>query len=1488
MRSTPTLLLLLVALFCRPARAQEAIRIIEFNENKGQWDARARYGAHVATGAWLFVERTGLTYALTSGLPDHAPHRSGTKAASAAPAFNDQLPSHGLRVEFVQPEATATLQAEDQAPGRQHYLRGNGPKQWASDIRTFRQLRYRALWPGTDLVLHENTTHQLEYDLLLAPGAIPARARLRYQGADGLRLDPATGNLLVKTSAGPLTEQQPQAWQTDARGQREPVACAFELRGTEVSFRVGKYDRRRALVIDPVVRFASYTGSTVENWGFAGTSDAAGNMYSSGVVFEPGYPTTTGAYQTSFSANTDIALMKFNTALSGPGARVWATHLGGNGLEFPHSLLVNSSGELMLMGTTSSTNYPTSSGALCRTFQGGSSIAPYGVGSAFVLTNGSDLFLTRLSANGSQLQASTYLGGAANDGLLDPAAAAPNLRYNYGDAFRGDLALDASGNVYIASVTSSTSFPCLATTPTYRGGTSDALITSLNASLSQVRWTTLLGGSGADAAYSLQRDDATGDLLVAGGTSSTNLSGATGGYQPLSGGGIDGFVARISANGSLTQSTYLGTNTQDQAYFVRRDGTGQVFVLGQTLSNNWPGLTPGLFVDARGHQFIQQLAPNLRTAGFATVFGGGRAVPDISPTAFEVDCYGRLFIAGWGGGLDPNNGSTVGLSVSLNALQPVSDGMDFYLMQLSDGARTLDYGSFFGTSADDHVDGGTSRFDPQGNLYQAMCACNQGTGAGLPIPAGANYYSPVNGSAHCNNAAFKFAFTAGSTPAGPDTLTVCARAGALALGGSPAGGTWSGPFVTGNVTSGYVFTPDTARLGTFVLTYTSPLTGLCAGTSIRRITVAPQLLAQMQTPPSTICMQPQGPPPATIPLRATPAGGVFVGVGVVGGNAPYFDPVRAGPGSHLIRYVVAGSTAAGQCAALASVTINVLGLRVLDLGPPLVLCANDPPQPLNGNPSGGVWSGPGVSMNALGAYFFTPSPALVGTHALRYTFTGTLDCAGASDTLYVRVRAQGPAVRVPTDTTLCTTGATFRLRGGLPTGGTWSGPGVTGSLATGFTFTPTPALVGAQSVVYTGAVIDTSLCPSRAVRIVSLTAGRVQLGIQRPVMCPAAGPQPLYASPAGGIWTGPGISGNSATGYTFTPSSALIGRQVLSYTSASSTTPGQCPGTGTLDLEIAAPPLVSIDSLPSQSFCTGVPPHGEVLTAQPAGGIFGGPGVVGNRFNPALAGPGRHVITYTIQFMTCTIVATTVAEVTQLTAIRLPADTVLCLDQTPFRLHATPAGGTWSGLHVTAAGMFTPPTSPGTTVLTYTLPGGCGTAPYRVTVPAEPTFNAHWSAPDCSGNNIAPRLVRFEATGSAAGQVQWDFGDGSTSASGAVVEHTYLTGGRFAVRAALPPTSTSVGPCPRQVALTPVEVQASMVPNIITPNNDRQNDTFAPRIGGCPGRLQVFSRWGQKVFESAVYHNEWGGEGLPAGIYYYLLGSTEGSTRVKGWVEIVR
>ena len=1462
----------------------------EFIENRGQWDARARFAAPVGAGAWLFAEAKGLTYALTGGLPDHEPAGLGLAGPSITPT--DQLPAHALRLEFINPQALSGPVGEEAAAGARHYLRGNAPEHWASGARAWQQLRYPNLWPGIDFILKVNPTQRLEYDLLLAVGANPRRIALRYRGAEGLRLDPATGALRIKTSVGELTEYRPSAWQTDpATGRRQPVACAFRLRGGVLGFELGQYDHGRPLTIDPVVEFASYSGARVENWGYAAGHDGAGNLFTVGICFEPGYPTSTGAYQTTFSGQVDVVVTKYNTAVSGAGARVWATYLGGSALEFPHSLVVNARGEVVLLVSTASANYPTTAGAVGRSFRGGPAVAPYGSSTTLALPTGADIVLTRLSADGRSLRASTYLGGSGTDGLLDALAPAPRLRHNYGDAVRGDLVLDPAGNVYVASVTNSGNFPGLPAGAAIVGG-SDGLVTSLDSTFSRVRWTTLLGGSGADAAYSLARDADTGNLYAAGGTTSSDLGGRAGGYQPALGGGVDGFVALLTPGGALTQSTYLGTASFDQACFVRLGRGGQPCVLGQTLDNNWPGLDPLCYGNLFGRQFIQQLSPDLRRSGFGTVFGSGRATTDIAPTAFEVDCYGRIFVMGWGGGLDPNGGSTQGLPTTPNAFQRISDTRDFYLLQLSDQARTLDYATFFGTAADDHVDGGTSRFDANGNLYQALCACNLSTGTALPLPPAAHFYASTNGSPHCDNAAFKLSLLPGTTPAGPDTLSVCARAGAMPLGGSPAGGTWTGPGVSFTPQAGYVFTPDSTRLGPNILTYVSPLGGRCASTGTRTITVLPQGRARIIAPRDTICLQPGGPRPPLVPLVGIPAGGVFSGTGVVMGATPgtfFFDATLAGPGLGVISYLVAG----GRCPAIATHRFVVQGLLNLQVPGRLVVCLTDPPVPLGGSPSGGMWTGTGVLGSVLAGYYFSPILAGVGTHLLHYAFAGTRTCGPPTGTMIATVRPiAGDSARVPPDTTLCFAGARpFRLRGGTPVGGKWTGAGVTGTVATGFTFTPgSLPQAGTYVVTYTAPVVDSTACPRSKVRRIHLNAALVTLSIANTLLCTSSPPQRLLATPAGGTWTGPGVSGSPATGFIFTPTAAFYGYQTFSYTTAPSTNPAQCPAAGQVTVFVTQSPSVQIDPVAVVGLCQGVPPHGVVLSAQPPGGTFAGPGVNGVRFNAAWLGPGTYPITYTYQTpgLPCPVTASTTITVVLIPAIQLPADTVLCAAQTPFQLRAQPPGGSWSGPGVTPAGVFTPPSAPGTTTLVYNSPGACSSQPYHVTVPPNPTFAASWAPLACADNRLAPRRLRFTATGPLAGQVQWDFGDGSAPATGPDVTYAYPAPGRYLPLATLPadPSAPANGPCARRVALPPVEVLPFALPNIITPNGDQLNDTFAPRLGGCPPRLQVYSRWGRLVFEQDNYQGTWAAEGLASGLYFYLL-SGEG-VKLKGWVEVLR
>ena len=231
-----------------------------------------------------------------------------------------------------------------------------------------------------------------------------------------------------------------------------------------------------------------------------------------------------------------------------------------------------------------------------------------------------------------------------------------------------------------------------------------------------------------------------------------------------------------------------------------------------------------------------------------------------------------------------------------------------------------------------------------------------------------------------------------------------------------------------------------------------------------------------------------------------------------------------------------------------------------------------------------------------------------------------------------------------------------------------------------------------------------------------------------------------------------GRVGLRSGGVFFTPTPALVGTQTLGYTGPQPSNPVQCPASGTIQVEVLAVPNVQIDPVKPINFCLTAPPHGVVLTATPVGGVFSGPGVVANRFNPATVGPGRYPITYTWSYpefgLSCPITTTRTVEVI-LVPVPTPIDTLLCASGT-VQLRSHPAGGVWTGPGVSAGGLLTVPTAPGTIEVLYTLPDGCAPQVYRLTVPAENSTIARWSAPLCAANYLAPYYVRFEATGSRA------------------------------------------------------------------------------------------------------------------------------------------
>jgi gliding motility-associated-like protein len=625
-------------------------------------------------------------------------------------------------------------------------------------VCAYSKIKVEELYPGIDLIFYASDAG-VKYDLIVEPGADPTAIQMKFDGQNSFYLE--EGRLVLNTIYGQFRENPPYVYQVENK-QKFAIQAEFSNSEDLISFNLPNgYDSRKELIIDPELIFSTYSGSFADNWGFTATYDEQGNLYSGGIVNGQGYPTTVGVFQPDHGGEWDVGILKYDP--SGKNL-LWATYLGGSFSETPQSIIVNSKGELIIYGTTSSPDFPMADNAFNTVFLGGdpvydtAGVAPRLVG-GISMRNGTDIFLAMLGEDGGELVGSTFIGGTGNDGIMERLRP---LTKNYGDQFRGEVNIDASDNIYVASNTSSTDFTIKGGVQSvYGGGFNDGVILKFNENLSELLWSTYLGGSGMDALYAV-KVDLDGNVFATGGSNSSDFPVTQGALKtekpnPLD---IDGVVVKLNPPGTeLLSATFVGTPAYDQAYFLELDSSNQVYLLGQTQGPY--AVTEGVYSNPNGGQFIHKMNNNLDTTYFSTTIGSDRGSPDFSPTAFLVNECENIFVSGWGGAL--NNpaagyigGSTFDLPVTDNAFQTQTDGTDFYLMVLLQDARQLLYGTYFGeiNGRGEHVDGGTSRFDKKGIVYQSVCG-GCGGSSGFPTwPP--DVWSSTNNSANCNNAAFKF------------------------------------------------------------------------------------------------------------------------------------------------------------------------------------------------------------------------------------------------------------------------------------------------------------------------------------------------------------------------------------------------------------------------------------------------------------------------------------------------------------------------------------------------------------------------------------------------------------------------------------------------------------------------------------------------------------------------------------------------------------
>lgn len=594
-----------------------------------------------------------------------------------------------LRIQFVGANPHAAVTGEDGLPGSVNYFIGDDPTRWHTAIPTYQRVRVASAYPGID-VIYYGDQRDLEYDLVIAPGADLSVVRLALMGAEAVTLDD-DGSLLIELASGQLRKSAPRVYQLGEDGQRA-ISGGYVLREAgEVGFEVGAYEPDRPVVIDPTLSYSTYLGGSAYDYATGIAVDSSGNAYIVGST-AGGFPTTTGAYQSGYGGgDDDVFVAKLNPTGT---ALVYATYLGGSTNDIGRGIAVDSSGNAYVTGDTLG-GFPTTPGAYQPAYGGGT-----------------DAFVAKLNATGTALLYSTYLGGS---------------NYDVGSA----IAVDSSNNAYVTGGTAG-GFPTTAGAyqPIFGGGGSDAFVAKLNATGSGLAYSTYVGGSGAEGSGGIAVDGS-GNAHVAGSTTGTfPITG--GAYQPtFGGGGTDAFVAKLNAAGTaLLYSTYLGGGHDEGAGPVAVDSGGNVYLTGDT-TGGFP-ITGGAYQPTFGGGSNDAFVAKLNASGsglvYSTYLGGGGFDGGLD---IAVDSGGNAYVTGYTYGGFPTTPGAFQTSYSSPPLGPA----DAFLVKLNPNGTALLYGTYLGGGGADFGFG--IALDGVGNVY-----ITGKTQSGFPTTSGVYQQAP--------------------------------------------------------------------------------------------------------------------------------------------------------------------------------------------------------------------------------------------------------------------------------------------------------------------------------------------------------------------------------------------------------------------------------------------------------------------------------------------------------------------------------------------------------------------------------------------------------------------------------------------------------------------------------------------------------------------------------------------------------------------------
>ena len=589
---------------------------------------------------------------------------SSVQFTARTPGMDLYLTGHGtvmvmngsavIRMKLPGAKRTTGLQ---KLPGVSNYFLGNDPKHWLTGVPHYARVESKGIYPGIDVVYYGNGK-QVEYDFTVAPGADPDQIRLAFEGPASVKLNDA-GDIVLRTSAGDLVQKKPRVYQ-EIDGRKVEIEARYLLNRNQAMFELARYDRRKPLVIDPMIVYSTYLGGQSSPSENRIAVDWVGAAYVAGSTDSRAFPTQ-GEIQSTLHGKTDLFITKLSSA---GNTVVYSTYLGGSQHQFVRGIAVDAAGAVYLTGGTDSPDFPTKGGL--RTTLGGKL----------------DAIAVKLSPSGGALEYSTYLGGKDREIGLS-------------------IAVDFRGAAYVTGTTESTDFPTRnALQPNY-GRMVDGFVTKINPTGTGLVYSTYLGGSGMDTPAGICVDSS-GSAYVAGTTQFADFP-TRNAFQNSPGnkeGRFSVFISKLNPEGkALVYSTYVAGSASDFAHAVAIDAMGAVYVAGATFSGEFPLNAPLQSLKHPESRFLLKMNP----AGDALVYIRRLITTNgTSVSGLAVDNAGAAYVVG-------NVGLGIGfISEDLplvNSLQASSLGApDAFLAKINQRGNAVDYFTLLGGGSVEFID----------------------------------------------------------------------------------------------------------------------------------------------------------------------------------------------------------------------------------------------------------------------------------------------------------------------------------------------------------------------------------------------------------------------------------------------------------------------------------------------------------------------------------------------------------------------------------------------------------------------------------------------------------------------------------------------------------------------------------------------------------------------------------------------------------------